>query len=395
MVKHKEKILVGLVIATMLFVIETYAAGLSMGPVNIEVSAVREGEYERILNIYNPGSDALNVLLNVDGNASDWIYFYSQENLNQPIENITIPANTNSQLTVKIKIPEDTPTDYYNSIIFARAFLAEADVGTGIRLRSNVNIHVTGDQVLDGVVENITIKNTEINHPLTITVYFKNKGNVIARPLIDVTILKDSNSVIQSNYQGQDVGVGLYKMLEAKLNTTNQEVGDYVANVKVYLEENLIDEENLNFKILERGILTAQGSVLSVKSPQQIDSGDVAKIDVEFVNIGQIDVLAKLSGEIYLNNIFVDVLESDENLVGVGKIGELTAYFKPTEDGMYTIKSNVVYEGKKESIQDITIAVGESSISGLFALDTNSLIIFVVLAVILIAFGVFYKKFKK
>ena len=397
MVRYKRIILIGLFVAVMLLNVKVYAAGLSISPINIAVSAVRGGEYQKILNLYNSGSDPLNVLFSFEGNATDWIYLYPEGELDEPISNITIPAETNSKVTVVFKIPEDTAAGNYSSIIFARAFLAEADVGTGIRLRSNVKIFVSGDQILAGAVEDINLKDTEINHPLTIQLQFKNNGNVIARPMIDVNILKNGNSVIRSGYQDQDVGVGMSKTLEVKLNTTGQEVGDYVANVKVYLGENLIDEEDLDFKILERGTLTAQGSILDVESPQHVDPGDVAKIDVEFINVGQIDVLAKISGEIFLNNNLVDVLEGDEVLVSVGKTEELTAYFTPTEDGVYTIKSSVVYEGKKETLQDISIAVGEASVTGLFILDTYSLsiIVIVVLAVALIIIGILRDRSKR
>jgi len=124
------------------------------------------------------------------------------------------------------------------------------------------------------------------------------------------------------------------------------------------------------------------------------------------MNIGEIDVLAKISGEVYLNNNLIDTIESDETLIKIGKTETLTAYFKPTGDGLYLVKGNIVYEGKKEPMDDISINVGSqvvettnlgNSISGMFVLDTQSLVIivFVVFALGLITIGIFNKRFKK
>jgi hypothetical protein len=368
-----------------------------MGPTEIFIDAVRGGEYQDTLTIFNPNNEEINILLTATGDVADWISFYNEGKLDEPITNLTIPISSSVRIAVKFKVPMDAASDNYSSIIFAQTVPKGGQVGVGIKLRSTVNIEVSGTQKLVGIVEDISIKDTEINRPLRILVYFKNTGNVIAKPSIDVEILKNDSSISKFNYKSQGINVDMNKVEEVEWDTTGQTVGDYVANVKVYLGEQLLKEENLNFKILERGTLTASGEIVNVSSPQTIDSGGVAKIEVGFINTGKIDVNAKITGEVLNNNSeLVDTVESDETLVRVGQTEILTVYFKPPHDGEYLIKGNVVYEGKKEPMQDITINVGKSRVSGMFILDTQSLliIIFIVFAVILIIIGIF-KKSKK
>lgn len=394
----------------LLIVLKVEASGLAMGPTSIRIdNAVRGGEYEKYLFIHSTNNGELNLSANVTGNCSDWIYFYLMEDQTKPVTSFIVPANGDFTLLVKFKIPEDTPTGNYSSIIFVQQTpdaVKPSDgnlSSVGIRVRSTADIAVTGNQIITGEIKSVTTADTEINRPLRIKVSFQNTGNVKEVPLIEVDIKKDDISIDKITYSNTTVKVGLTSVIDVEWNTIGQTVGNYTANVKVYLENNMLGEENLNFNILERGTLTAEGSVLSVESQQQIDLGDVAKIDVEFVNTGQIDVIAKISGEVYSNNKIINTLSSDETLVKIGKTETLTAYFKPTEDGTYLVKGNVVYEGKKEPLSDMTINVG-SAATGMVAitspsiseiLSNNILIVFIIIIIIIIFVIIYFKKIRE
>jgi hypothetical protein len=103
--------------------------------------------------------------------------------------------------------------------------------------------------------------------------------------------------------------------------------------------------------------------------------------------------MVKITGEVYQDDSLIDTLKSDETLVKIGENGTLTAYFKPSKDGSYLIRANVVYEGKKEPLNEIVIKVGNSN-SFSFDAQTLILIVFVVFAVVLILIGMFKKSTK-
>jgi hypothetical protein len=259
-------------------------------------------------------------------------------------------------------------------------------------------ITVVGEQILSGEVKSYIITDTEINHPLRVTIEFQNTGNVIATPLIKTTILKNNLSIDSFNYSQKSFPLNTKDTLEVEWNTTDQNVGDYVANIKVFLGDNLISEKNLSFKILERGVLTVEGRVEGVTAPNEVSVGQVVKIEVQFQNTGKLDILAKIKGEVTNNNNeFIDVIEGDETLVKIGEKQNLIIYFKPEKAGDYLIKANVFYEGKKTEINPISIKTIGTQPSGMFIFDTQNLIIilFIIFALGLILIGIFSKKIRK
>ena len=48
------------------------------------------------------------------------------------------------------------------------------------------------------------------------------------------------------------------------------------------------------YEILDRGTLTANGTILNVNAPTEIDLGQLAKIEIQFQNTGTIDMMAKM-----------------------------------------------------------------------------------------------------
>ncbi len=91
------------------------------------------------------------------------------------------------------------------------------------------------------------------------------------------------------------------------------------------------------------------------------------KILADFENTGKIDSRAAFKGEIFRNGELVDVIESDEMLVEVGKTGRLTSYYKIESSDKYEVKGCVLYEGKETSTKEISFDVDSTnSKAGLF-----------------------------
>jgi hypothetical protein len=407
-----EKTMLSILLFFIIIAYSVNALGFGVSPSNIEISNAFKGKtYESVIGIFNSGSSSSNFVLNVSGDGSDWISFYKENKPNESVKNITISGNKNARLTVKFSIPQETPNGNYSPTIYVSMMPQDSTTegsssSISIQIPVETLITVTGEQSLSGVVNSITTSNTEIDRPLRIKVEFQNTGNVIATPTIKATIVKDNLTIDNVVYSEKSFPVNSKDVAVVDWNTTGQALGDYTVNVKVFLGNDMISEKYLNFKILEKGSLTIQGTIKSVVAPQQVTIGELAKIEVEFMNTGKIDLNTKITGEVFNNNNeFVSVINSDDVLVTAGKTETLTLYFRPTENGKYLIKGNVVYEGEKEPMNDIFIDVGDqiartnvgNPISGMFVLDTKSLvmIVFVIFALGLIIMGIFSKKFKK
>jgi hypothetical protein len=380
------------------------ALGLSVLPALIRVGNLTRGQQFSItITTYNPDNVEETFSILVDNKIAGWVSFYYPENLSSQISQITIPANSSRDIIANFNIPKDAPNGLYLSTIYIGGSGVNQTENTNslsIKIPISVSLEVAGLQSLSGKVLNITTADTEINRILRIETEFQNTGEIVATPAIEVSIKKNDVEIANFMSNNTSINAGSTSTIDAEWDTTGQNVGDYVATVDVYLNNSLINESNLKFKILERGTLTAEGKIEGVTASSQVETGQPTKIEVQFQNTGQIDLMAKISGEVYLNSNLVDTLNGDETLVKVGGNETLTAYFKPTQSGNYSIKGNVAFEGKKEPLSDITInAIGNptSNVSGGFIFDTQSsiIILFVVFAFALIIIGIITNRSKK
>lgn len=381
------------------------ALGLSVLPALIRLGNLTRGQQFSItIAAYNPDDVEETFSIKPDDKIAGWVSFYYPEDLNSQISQITIPANSSRDVIANFNIPKDAPNGLYLSTIYiggSGGGQVENVSSLSIKVPISVSLEVAGLQSLSGKVINITTADTEINRLLRIETEFQNTGDIIATPITEeVSIKKNGIEIVNFASNTTSVNVGNTSMIYAEWDTTGQTVGDYVATVDVYLNNSLLKESNLNFKILERGTLTAEGKIEGATASSQAETGQPTKIEVQFQNTGQIDLMAKITGEVYLNNNLVDTLNGDETLVKIGKTETLTAYFKPTKEGAYLIKSNVVYEGKKEPLGDMSINVIGSTAtgmavtsSGVFELLSNNIAI--VLTVIIIAIIIVIIYFKK
>jgi hypothetical protein len=104
---------------------------------------------------------------------------------------------------------------------------------------------------------------------------------------------------------------------------------------------------------------------------------------------------AKIKGDVILNHELVKVIESEPVLIEVGKTATLTAYLNPEKSGDYLIDGDVIYEGKKAEISQITISVksAEASAMNMNIITFSGLVL--IAAVILIVIFVAKKRLKK
>lgn len=339
-----------------------YAGGLAISPVKIYGAGTRGETYEKTITLQSSFTDDVDILFTASGACGDWASFYSKEEPDNQIESLVIPANSGLSVLVKFSVPEDAPSGNYTCSIHAQQNPEGEGVSFVIRLTSVVNFLVSGEQVLSGSVNSMEITNVEENRPLRIVINFQNTGNVVATPSIEMVITKDGRLVDSFIYDEASIKPGAREAIEIIRDTTGWAVGTYEAAPKVYLNNELIFErDRLEFNVFERGTLRASGEVAGSSSPGVISKDEVGKIEIEFKNTGEMDVLAKIVAEVYLDGKLIDTIEGEETLVRAGETETLIAYFNQDKTGSYMVKSSVVYEGKKEDVGDFSINVSETA----------------------------------
>jgi len=368
--------------------------GLGISPASITISdAFKGGTYERTITVFNTGDETGNFILMAEGECTDWISFYIDDT---QITEITIPSKDKAKVIVKFDISQEIPNDDYTSTIYAQSVPDETSSGEGavahavVRIPSEVLIHVTGTQILNGTVISITTTDIEIDYPLKIKVEFKNEGNVIAKPKIAVTITKNGKLVNSFVHDKTGIKPDTEETITVLWNTTEQRTGDYTTDVEVLLGDEVLANKNLPFKILPFGTLTRQGDLTSLTTEGDPLPGRMIKILADFKNTGKIDTRTTFRGEVYRNGEFVDVIESGEMLVGTGESIRLTSYYKILSPGKYEVKGCVLYEGKETGTKEITFDVASTnSRSGIFGIPgfAGSMSIIVIILI-----SILYKK---
>jgi hypothetical protein len=342
------------------------ALGLGIAPTDLKITnALRGAEYERMVWVYNPGEDEINVTLGADGEAADWVSFYHTSDPSTSINSMSIPGEDNVGVLVKFNIPADAAAGSYSATIYAETIpvggeYIEGTTVTKLRMPADVVIIVTGTQILTGVVSGVIATDTEVGYPLRIEVHFKNTGNVEATPQIDVEITKDDANIDSLIFAGTKVKPERSEAIPVEWDTDGRELGNYTAQVAISLDEEAIATQKLNFAILPVGTFSRAGVFEELSLQGEAELGTITKVQATFLNTGQIDTKAKFIGELYCDDELIDTLESEETLVPMGQSDILTSYVTPEKDGDYDIKGYINYEGKKTEVKEISFSIGES-----------------------------------
>ena len=347
----------------------TSAYGIGIAPAMYEVTdAFRDGEYLRTITAFNPNDKDKNFVLRTEDEAGSWIKFYDIDDLNTPINNISIDANGNKAFIAIIKIPPDEAIGKYNATIIVQTIPesgVSGDMVTVLQGRTRIFITITGDQIVDGEVNSIIADNSEPGFPVRIKTVFKNTGNVVVKPKIEISILKGNSIVTSLIHESTKVRPTSNEPIIVEWNTTSYDIPDeYKAKVVVSLDDRIIRSEEVPFDIFPVGTITRNGNLtyIVIEGEPTVDS--VVIVKAKFQNTGIIETPAKFSAEVYKDNKLIETLSSDELIVPKNQGILLTSYLKLTSPGEYLIKGKVIYSGKETEIKDLSFTVGNNKIPG-------------------------------
>ena len=348
------------------------AAGVGVSPTQIEiVDAFRGNEYQRTITVFNPSEHAGSLSFKATGEIADWVTFHHPDDPDTPVETIDLPAMISptqagsARVLARFLVPDDAANRPYTGVLYAET--GPLTDGTGeqtvsLQVPVPVTISVTGTQILLGEVERIEARNTEIGLPLIIQVTFANKGNVVARPEIDVAITIEDQTVGEFSYSDTEVRVDGRQVIEMEWDTAAAgKTGDYIAQVSIALGGENIRTSNVPFKIFPRGGLAAQGRMVSLSYEQPPALRTMAKIMADFENTGPVDVSARLVAEVYRDGTLVDIMESEEWLITAGEDESIPGYYRPDRPGEYVLRGHVAYGGKRTATQDLSFTIAGGS----------------------------------
>jgi hypothetical protein len=342
--------------------------GIGVYPAVVTFSdALRGGEYFSTVGIQNGGPIEHTYSFETAGDTAPWLTFVSRDRATG-VNEVVVPPHGSTQVLVKAVVPPSAANGAYNGSI---RVLTTASVGpnsessgTGVRLGADVSVSVavTGTQRIDGQFVDAGASDVESGYPLRIQSSLVNSGNVQMNAIIDVNIVDSAGNLVDHLTSTDQV---LYpnerKQLITEWDTTGKAPGERTASISIKYADLDLGTKDVRFSILPVGTFTRRAELADVHLANSPRAGELAKLVAVFTNTGQIETKGKFIGELYSGERLIAPLTSEEQLLLPGGTGDLEILTTIPNDGVYTVRGRINYEGRETDAAEYTFRVGSSS----------------------------------
>ena len=340
------------------------ADGVGIFPTSVDFpDSVRDGEYYKTIGVINGGDSERTFIFTPVGPIASWLTVVDEQDRSLELESIIAPPNSRPRVLLRIRVPDDAANgDYLAKVdILAQSRGTDSQgtsAGVNVGAEIQVRVTVTGIQIIDGTLVDSSLNLVELGSPLRVSSVVKNSGNVRVEPLLFVEVLDPQGELVfNAAFQQESIFPDETGNLKAAWDTTGQELGEYTVQTSITFGDFEVGVRNLKFTLLPFGTLTRQGKLREIELTLIPGPGELGRVIVSFQNTGEIDTLAKFTGEFYSGDRLLDVLTSEEVLVLVGQIADLLVFPRVGEAGEYTVRGNVNYEGKLTDVQELSFTV--------------------------------------
>ncbi|MFH1788928.1 MAG: hypothetical protein ABH834_06080 [Candidatus Altiarchaeota archaeon] len=341
------------------------ALSIGAGPSSLEFLDVNQGGYsEKTLVVYTDGEENLTVKVEATGAIAEWI------TLNETL--FVLEAGGRKEILGALNPPLTVPGGVYNGKIHFYAGL-ESEVGnkTTFPVKGGTSIlatvRVTGEKQYRYRVDAISVKDVEIGYPIKINISLTNNGNIAVVPQFKINVLNEirDETILSVNYSDSEVQPTTTRHLQVQLENISLKPDVYWLD----LTWDLGGSQSISLEVLEKGALALYGKITAFKLDKNIvQQEDTVRIDSTFSNVGEEFIeTAILKVEIYsttdksITNELEDVVESEPYSVPVGRIVNITSYYKPVNEGRYLVRGYIVYSGKITGVLEAELEVFEKA----------------------------------
>lgn len=346
--------------------IEDSSEGIGVYPSMLGFAdALRGHEYFGTVGVQNGGPRDHTYRFEVTGDTAPWLTFVSTDRTS-PLAQVDVQPHNSAQVLVKAVVPAGVPNGDYGGTI--RVLTTTADragaesSGAGVTIGAEVSVFlaVTGTQKIDGQFVDVGASNVESGHPLRIQSQLVNTGNVDMNPTIDVDILGAfGNAIDHVSFAVDPVYPNDRKQITNEWPTQERPVGDYVGRVSVRFGDLDLGTKEVRFSVVPVGTYSRRGELRDVHLTNAPRVGDLAKLVAVFKNTGEIETKGKFLGELYMGDRLIAPLTSEEQLLLPGGTADLEILARIAENGTYTVKGKINYEGRETDTQEFHFRIGE------------------------------------
>lgn len=233
-------------------------------PIVIE-NVMRGQEFVKTLSLFNSKDEVDTYGLEGSGEVENWVTFYDVSDINfeNPITQQDVPSKSYQDVKMQIIVPTDIPNGQYigQAVVFTMPSTSTDETdGVSIQVRQKVgreiDITVTDEEIVDLFARvNPVSYDIEEGEELSIKVTYENQGNILLTPSIGLKIIntQDNSTPFEAvfPYPSADspVGAKLTHDVFVKWQTVGEKNGRYQADIKIILDNEVIQTEDFRFNL--------------------------------------------------------------------------------------------------------------------------------------------------
>ena len=334
---------------------------MSISPPRIFLDSVLKGtstEQAILLGGIEHGSK---VTVTLDGRGSEWVSL--------PLgKEFPFPDETEISLPFVLDVPEQAPNGDYKVTAQIISAPEQDDAGTDDNtaaissgLFAEISFSVTGDEVIDYRISQVTIPKFEEGASLTVVIGIDNDGNVIARPSrVDIEVRDRDGDTVFTGSETEIQGVSAFSVGESIVTfDSGLEPEVYFADVSIHTHEGIFESSDISFDVLFPGTLMSSAELTGLTV--QDDIGRIAKVTGFLENTGDIGFHASLNGEVYRDGMLVGTFGTDELYSEKKAMIEFVHFYTVGGDGEYVIRAHAEFLSKRTNEREVSFRIGPES----------------------------------
>ncbi len=353
--------------------------GVGVYPSIVEVpSALRGERYETGTVLLNTSDQPRKFTFEADKDTeiASWVSFATADAPATLVTEAAAPANGELHILVYVTVPSDAASDTYSGAITYASGSTTGESAVVLNIRQELQITVTGKQVLQVELGDLFTNQIEVGQPLSVQARIVNRSNVSVTPNVVASIRSVSGAEVAHDLQGR---LERFRPNEEKTlpvlewDSKNQQPGDYLVDYHLLAQGVEFAKGSAPFTLAPFGTLSRSGEIEGITFHGALAAGSTSRADVVFKNTGRIDARAKFEGELYRNGSLLTPVESrSEVLARAGEEFTLQVFFPVEKNGKHELRGHVTFEGARTDEASATF--GEGGLPFIGALPSTSVL---------------------
>ena len=364
-------------------------------------NALRGGDYETQITITNGASVGEWFTVSPAGQIASWARVLSATGTGEPVTRVFVPNGAEgTNLMFEADVPATAADGAYAgqlNIDLVPPSRVKGKVTAGVGVQVNVNLQVTGTEVVGGsVLEAYTYPKAEVGSAVPVFVRISNRSNITVRPQFVLKVDRSATHNAVYKWAGT-TGEGLlpnqvstFELFWPASSTLTQTLGNYVATLGVtFPKAKRLGTYQLSTRLYPYGFLHRGGKLLRLDLANGPQVGYSAEVNAAVESTGVIQQETSFIGQLYRNGALLGEVKSVAPVLlapagQAGSTGVITVPVAITKDGLYRLTGVANFAGAQTRPQTLTFRVGAAPVPLVYELAAAGAVVLMALVLVLV-----------